>query len=288
MTIDPSAVGTTTDPVRRSWSSKDSLLYAIGVGAGQDPLDELAFTTENTKNVEQRVLPTMAIVVGFGGGLDRIGSYDRTKLVHGAQAVELHRPIPVAGEIECVGEITGIYDKGSGALVEITSRSTLVDGDGTVGEPLFTTVGSFFIREAGQFGGERGPSSSVMFPDREPDAVRTYTTRPEQALIYRLSGDRNPLHADPTFAARAGFDRPILHGLCTYGFTGRALLHALCDGDPTRFRSMSGRFSKPVMPGDELVIRIWRTADGEAAYRTETADGRVVLDDGTCAFARGD
>lgn len=280
MAIDPSAVGATTDPVRRSWTSKDALLYAVGVGAGQDPLDELAFTTENSRDVEQQVLPTMAIVVGFGGGLDRIGSYDRTKLVHGGQALELHRPIPVTGEIECVAEVTGIYDKGSGALVEITSRSSLVDN----GEPLFTTVGSFFIREAGGFGGDRGPSSSGALPDRDPDEARTYATRPEQALIYRLSGDRNPLHADPAFAARAGFDRPILHGLCTYGFTGRALLHALCDGDPARFRSMSGRFSKPVVPGEELTVRMWRTAPGEAVYRTETGDGRVVLDGGTCTF----
>ena len=111
-----------------------------------------------------------------------------------------------------------------------------------------------------------------------------YQTRPDQALIYRLSGDRNPLHADPVFASRGGFDRPILHGLCTYGFTGRALLHALCGSDPDRFDSMYGRFSRPVMPGDELVTSIWRDGDGSALFRTATGDGTVVIDKGRVGF----
>lgn len=280
MPIDPNAVGTTTEPVRRSWTSKDALPYAVGVGAGYQPLEELAFTTENSRGVEQQVLPTFAVVVGFGGGLDRIGSYDRTKLVHGEQSVELHRPIPVDGEIDVTGEVTAIHDKGSGALVEITSRSTSVAD----GQPLFTTVGSFFIRDAGGFGGDRRPERRVQAPDRAPDVVRRLQTRPEQALIYRLSGDRNPLHADPSFASRAGFDRPILHGLCTYGFTGRALLQELRGGDPARVRRMCGRFVAPVLPGDELTVEIWRSEAGEAVYRTAVGDGRVVIDGGSFAF----
>ncbi|MGH9113207.1 MAG: MaoC family dehydratase, partial [Acidimicrobiales bacterium] len=122
-------------------------------------------------------------------------------------------------------------------------------------------------------------------PERAPDHEVTYPTRIDQALVYRLSGDRNPLHSDPKFAAMAGFARPILHGLCTYGFTGRALLHSLCDGDPARFRSMSGRFSSPVFPGEALTVRIWTDVDGRAAFQTLGPDGRVVLDAGRCELA---
>jgi acyl dehydratase len=144
---------------------------------------------------------------------------------------------------------------------------------------------SAFIRGEGGWGGERGPSGPRNeAPDRDPDATITYPTRPEQALVYRLSGDRNPLHSDPSFAALAGFDRPILHGLCTYGFTGRALLHELCGSDPARFRSMEGRFSSPVMPGEELTVQVWRTGDGQAVYRTLASGDRVVLDSGAVTF----
>ncbi|MDE0038670.1 MAG: MaoC family dehydratase, partial [Gammaproteobacteria bacterium] len=132
-------------------------------------------------------------------------------------------------------------------------------------------------------GGDRGPSERLQYPDDEPTHQVTYKTREDQALTYRLSGDRNPLHSDPSFAARGGFEKPILHGLCTYGFTGRALLHSLCGGDPTRFRSMNGRFSRPVIPGDTLTVSMW--ADGnEALFRTTNQDGDVVIDQGLCTF----
>ena len=146
-----------------------------------------------------------------------------------------------------------MHDKGSGALV--TTENVAVDA--ATGEPLVTSRSGVFIRGEGGFGGRAGGSAPWAGPDREPDLTVTYQTRPEQALLYRLSGDRNPLHADPKFAARGGFPRPILHGLCTYGVTGRALLHALCGSDPARFRSMSGRFTKPVFPGESLVVSIW-------------------------------
>jgi acyl dehydratase len=280
MPIDRDAVGIVTDPVCRTWSSTDALLYAVGVGAGHDPLDELPFTTENTTGVEQLVLPTMAVVLNVAGGLDRLGDFDRTKLVHGGQSIELHRPIPVEGTLQATSEITGLYDKGSGAVVEITSRSTLVED----GEPLFTTVLSLFLRGEGGWGGDRGPSTEAMVPETSPDSVVRYATRPEQALVYRLSGDRNPLHADPSFAARGGFDRPILHGLCTFGFTGRALLHDLCGSDPARFTRMSGRFSSTVRPGDDLIVKIWRRGGGEARYVTENGAGTVVIDSGSCTY----
>ncbi|CAN5702379.1 3-hydroxyacyl-thioester dehydratase HtdY [soil metagenome] len=283
MAIDPSAVGATSEPVRHSWTSRDAMLYALGVGAGAvDPLGELAFTTENSNGVPQQVLPTMAVVLGGGGGaFGAIGSFNPAMLVHGEQAIELHGPIPVEGEVETVGEITGIYDKGKGALVEVRSTSTAT----ATGQPLFTTTMSAFIRGEGGFGGDRGPSGPKNPPpERDPDHETAYVTRSDQALLYRLSGDRNPLHSDPTFAAMGGFDRPILHGLCTYGFTGRALLHRLCEGDPVRFRSMEGRFSSPVIPGERLTVRMWEDGPGVALFQTTGDDGRVVLDGGRLAF----
>jgi acyl dehydratase len=283
MPINPDAVGTRSEPVRRSWDSKDCLLYAVGVGAGaQDPADELAFTTENSQDVDQKVLPTTAVVLGAAGaGLGAIGTFNPVMLVHGEQGVELAREIPVEGELESVTEIVGIWDKGSGALVQTETVSSLVSD----GQPLFTTTTGLFLRGEGGWGGERGPSSSFEVPDKPADHEITYPTRIDQALLYRLSGDRNPLHSDPAFAKMAGFDRPILHGLCTYGFTGRALLHTLAGGDPGRFRSMNGRFSSPVFPGEALTVKVWRTGDGEAAFQTLGPDGRVVLDAGRATFA---
>ncbi|MGH9059802.1 MAG: MaoC family dehydratase, partial [Acidimicrobiales bacterium] len=163
----------------------------------------------------------------------------------------------------------------SGAVVAMSTEAT----DTATGRPLYTTTSSAFIRGEGGFGGDRGPSGKVELPERAADHKVTYQTRPDQALLYRLSGDRNPLHSDPSFAALGGFDRPILHGLCTFGFTGRALLHEVCGSDPDRFVSMAGRFSRPVLPGDALTVEVWHLEDGQAGFRTSTAAG-VVIDAG--------
>jgi acyl dehydratase len=284
MPLNPDAVGASSKPARRSWTSKDALLYAVGVGAGAaDPFGELAFTTENTKEVPQQVLPTMAVVLGAGGGeaYSAVGEINWMMLVHGEQAVELHQPLPVEGEAESVVTVTGIYDKGSGALLTTETVAT----DVATGQPLFTTRSGAFIRGEGGWGGDRGPSGPRnVAPDRAPDNEVTYTTRPDQALLYRLSGDRNPLHSDPSFAAMAGFDRPILHGLCSYGFTGRALLHSLCGSDPARFRSMEARFSSPVWPGDALTVSMWLDGEGEAIFQTRRNGEQVVIDGGRCTF----
>ena len=281
MPINPDAVGSTSEPVERSWTSKDALLYAVGVGAGaSDPTGfELEFTTENSNGVDQKVLPTFAVIIGVGGGAMRnVGSFNPAMLVHGEQAIDLHRPIPVEGTLRVTSTITGIYDKGSGAV--IATESEAVDAGNN--EPMFTTRSSVFIRGEGGFGGDRGPSEKLEFPEREPDHAVTYSTRNDQALLYRLSGDRNPLHSDPKFAEMAGFPKPTLHGLCTYGFTGRALLHALCGSDPARFKSMEGRFSKPVFPGQDLTVKMW--VDGDTAlFRTE-AEGATVIDQGRFRF----
>ena len=173
-----------------------------------------------------------------------VGTFNPAMMLHGEESVTLHAPLKVEGTVESVSTVTGIYDKGSGAVITSSAVATDVD----TGEPVWTITRSSFIRGEGGWGGDRGPSAGVQIPDREPDHQVTYSTRIDQALLYRLMGDRNPLHSDPKFAARAGFERPILHGLCTFGFTGRALLHTLCGSDPDRLVSMGGRFSKPVFP----------------------------------------
>jgi acyl dehydratase len=262
--------------VERSWTSKDCLLYALGVGAG---LDELRFTTE--KN--QQVLPTTVVVLGARGAvpMQKIGSFNPAMLVHGEQAIELARPLPPDGTVQTTGKIAAVYDKGKGAVVVSETEAR----DAKTNELMWTTRSAAFIRGAGGFGGDRGPSGPINEPPgRKPDHEVTYRTLPEQALIYRLSGDRNPLHSDPEFAKVAGFQRPILHGLCTYGFTGRALLHTLCGSDPARFKSMAGRFSKPVFPGEALTISMW--VDGQVClFQTRNERGETVLDQGRMTFA---
>lgn len=273
MAIDPNAVGLEGEPRERSWESKDCLLYAVGVGCGTD---ELEFATE--KN--QKVLPTFAVIIGGGGvPMKKIGNFNPAMLVHGEQAIYLQRPIPVEGTITSKGRIVEIWDKGSGAVVVTESEST----DKASGQLLFKTRSSIFLRGEGGFGGDRGPKTEKLQPEREPDAQVTYSTREDQALTYRLSGDRNPLHSDPEFAKRGGFERPILHGLCTYGFTGRALLHTFCNGEPARFKAMEARFSKPVMPGDTLTIAMWQEGNN-VLFQTKTQDDVVVIDNGKFKF----
>ena len=277
MPINPEAVGVKGQPSQRSWTSKDALLYAVGIGAGTD---ELQYTTENTKDIDQKVFPTFAVIVGGGGiPMREVGSFNPALMVHGEQGIELLSEIPAEGEIESVGECTAIYDKGSAAVLEFTSESKNI----ATGEVLLRTRTSLFCRGEGGWGGDRGPSEKIQFPDRTPDQQVSYTTREDQALTYRLSGDRNPLHSDPSFSAMGGFEKPILHGLCTYGFTGRGLLNALGDGEAGRFKSMNARFSKPVIPGDTLTVSMW--VDGsEALFRTTNQDGDVVIDQGVFRF----
>jgi acyl dehydratase len=288
MALNLDAIGTVSEPVERAWTSKDALLYALAVGASTDPLDELEFTTENSRDLTQKVLPTFAVLLGGAGGgaMRTIGSFNPAMLVHAEQSIELAGPLAAAGSVTVTGRLVVIADKRSGALV--SSESTAVDASGEV---VFRTRSGMFIRGEGGFGAETGAGGAPPrapapeIPDRAPDHTVTYQTLPHQALLYRLCGDRNPLHSDPAFAAAGGFDRPILHGLCTYGFTGRALLHTLCGSDPARFRSMYGRFSRPVLPGQALTVTMWVDDDGGAASFRTSADGEVVLDRGRCTFA---
>jgi len=283
MPLNPAAVGAVGDVRTMSWTSKDALLYAVGIGAGSD---DLAFSTENTKGVDQVVFPTFAVVAGSGtasagkSAMGEIGSFNWAMLVHGSQAVTLHRPIPVEAQVTTQDKVVAMYDKGKAAVVVTEAEVKLASG-----EPLWTTRSSVFIRGEGGWGGDRGPSGPQNEPPaKAPDHEITLQTLPDQAFVYRLSGDRNPLHTDPSFAALGGFDRPILHGLCTYGFTGRALLKALCDNDVNKFKHIEGRFSSPVLPGDALTIRIWKTAAGEAVFTTSVGD-KVVIDQGLVRYS---
>ncbi|MEV6013118.1 MaoC/PaaZ C-terminal domain-containing protein [Streptomyces sp. NPDC051976] len=280
------AVGTTTGPVTVAWGPDDAILYALGVGAGQDdPLHDLALTTENSIGVPQRVLPTFgAILTGFrapsdGSPRPRIdfGSFDPALLVHAEQSVAVARPLPTSGTMAVTTELVGIYDKGSGALVVTEARGRLPED--AVGAATVVTRSAVFIRGEGGFA-STGPSDSWEAPVGEPDMRQHASTRRDQALLYQLSGDHNPLHTDPKFATKAGFERPILHGMCTYGVIARHLLDALADGDPVRFSSISGRFSRPVYPGDALTVNVWRTGT-LARFRVTGPKGDVVLDRGT-------
>jgi acyl dehydratase len=277
MPLNPTAVGTTSEPAGFGWTSKDALLYAVSIGAGQD---ELAFSTENTAGVEQQVFPTFPVVLGAGGGglMAAIGTFNPALLVHGQQAVTLHRPIPPAGTATVTSKVADMFDKGKAAVVVITSD---VEMDGA---PLYSTRSSMFIRGEGGWGGDRGPSGPQNEPpERPPDHTITYQTSPDQAFVYRLNGDHNPLHTDPSFAAAGGFPKPILHGLCSYGFTGRGLLHLLCGSDPARFHHIEARFASPVLPGEELTVKAWETAPGEAVFTT-SVDDRVVIDQGLLKY----
>jgi acyl dehydratase len=288
--IDPTAVGVVTEPALFEWTDRDTLLYALGLGAG---LEDLSFTTENSHDIDQQVLPTYAVICcsAFAAG-GKVGSFNWAMLLHGSQSVRLHAPLPPAGKLSVVSEVADIQDKGEGknAILMLRGRGTDPDSGALIAETLSTLV----IRGAGGFGGVPGQRPvAPEIPDREPDARIDLPTREDQALIYRLSGDRNPLHSDPWFAKEmAGFPKPILHGLCTYGVAGRALVAELGKGLAANIVSIDSRFTSPVFPGETLSTLIWRTEPGKAVFRTVVAgsDGasndaaRVVLDDGAVEY----
>ncbi|MFF9864145.1 MULTISPECIES: MaoC/PaaZ C-terminal domain-containing protein [unclassified Streptomyces] len=259
------------------WDHKDVQLYHLGLGAGSpatDP-DELRYTLESRLHV----LPSFATVAGAGmgmmGGLAAPGiDVDLAAVLHGGQSIRLHRPIPVKGRAVTSSRVAAVYDKGKAAVLVL--RSEAADDDG----PLWTSDAQVYVRGEGGFGGDRGPSARPEPPGRAPDRTVERPVREDQALLYRLSGDWNPLHADPEFAKLAGFDRPILHGLCTYGMTLKAVVDTLLDGDVTRVRSYGTRFAGVVFPGETLRIRMWRQDGGVrvAVSAAERDDAPVLAD----------
>ncbi|PKV89470.1 MaoC/PaaZ C-terminal domain-containing protein [Streptomyces sp. TLI_146] len=269
-------VGRTWDSGTRQWTFSDTSLYALGVGAGgDDPADELEFTTENSAGAVPSVLPTFAATLVSRRAEPALGDFDVSQLLHTQQSLTLYGPLPVEGAAATTSRLAALRDRGSSALAVIESSCV----DPATGRPLADIRTGLTIRREGGFGGEPGEDEPWERPEGEPDHTVDYRTAPNQALLYRLSGDPNPLHSDPAIAARLGFRRPLLHGLCTFGFAGRALLRALCGGDPARFGTMSAHFTAPVFPGQDLTVRIWER--GESARFQVRAQGRVVLGRGT-------
>jgi acyl dehydratase len=261
-----------------TWDRKDVQLYHLGLGAGvpaTDP-DELRYTLES----KLHVLPSFATVAGAGSpgvisGLSMPGvDVDLARVLHGGQTIELHRPIPVEGKAVATGRIAAVYDKGKAAV--LVMRTEVADAEG----PLWTNDAQIFVRGEGGWGGDRGPSTRLEEPAGPPDRTVERPIREEQALLYRLSGDWNPLHADPEFAKLAGFDRPILHGLCTYGMTLKAVVDTLLGGDVARVRSYTTRFAGVVYPGETLRIRMWRQEGSVrvAVSAVEQDDAPVLAD----------
>jgi acyl dehydratase len=259
--------------VTQTYGAKDCILYALGVGLGHDPLneDELAFVYEKSL----RVLPTQACVLGYPGFWlrDLDTGVDWRKVVHGEQSLVLHRPLPPAGTVVGKTRVLDIVDKGAGKGAVILSERVLRDAADDV--PIATVLQTTFCRGDGGFGGSTRPQAAPhAMPQRAPDRVCDMLTAPEAALIYRLSGDINPLHADPAVAREAGFPKPILHGLATFGVAGQALLRELCGYDPARLRAIQGRFSAPVFPGDTIRLEFW--VDDVVSFRARVVARDVI------------
>ena len=268
MPVDLKAVGKKLGSVTHTYEERDVMLYALGVGCGSD---DLRFTYER----DLKVLPTFAVIPAFPAMLNLGGAMEvnPVMVLHGEQRIELHAPIPTSGTIVTTPTIKAMYDKGKGALVLVETES--VDAKGKL---LFRNTSGIFARGEGGFGGERGPSGPRNVPpNRAPDKSIAMPTRPDQALFYRLSGDMNPLHADPEFARMAGYERPILHGLCTFGFAGRAVLRAWCNDDPARLKSFEVRFSGVVYPGETITTDMWQVSPGKIVLTAKTERGEAVL-----------
>ncbi len=277
MPIDPDvAIGADLGSVEFSWTSSDVLLYHLALGAGAVPSD-LPYVLED----RLRVLPTFGVVApGFRTFEPPAVTFpgievDLAKVLHGTQSITVHAPLPTDGRAVARSRIANVWDKGKAAV--IVQESSVVDD---AGRPLWTTSSSIFARGEGGFGGDRGPSARTDAPTGGPDVVVDVPILPQQALLYRLCGDRNPLHADPEFAALAGFDRPILHGLCTYGMVCKALVDTV--GDVDQVTGFATRFAGVVYPGETLRVRAWRTDTGYTATATAAdRDEAPVLSDVT-------
>ena len=279
MPINPDeAIGAQVGSTTFSWGSSDVLLYHLGIGAGSRPGDNvdpdaLRYTTEHASNGGQQVLPSFGVVVPTfhmtdPPPLDLPGcDINLSQVVHGSQAISVHAPLPVSGTATLTTTLTDVWDKGKAAVIWQEGVATSESG-----EDLWTVRSSIFVRGEGGWGGDRGASEPVVLPDRAPDAETTYAITPQQALLYRLCGDRNPLHSDPAFAAAAGFPAPILHGLCSYGITLRELTDALLGGDATQVGGFAAKFAGVVFPGETLRVRGWHE-DGRIVGSASVAGG---------------
>lgn len=253
-----------------AWEPDDVILYHLGVGAGNPPTDpqELSYTYEPRLHV----LPSFAVLPAFGtiAGmvmLEGMGGVNPMMILHGEQGITIHKPIPVAAKVTTTGRVTGVYDKGKGALV-VAETETRDDA----GDVVFGNRFAIFARGAGGFGGESGPPPGNLPPERQPDLVAESPTLPQQAALYRLSGDKNPLHIDPAMAAMGGYDTPILHGLCSYGIVCKAVVDRALGGDVTRVTGYDARFAGVLFPGETIVTSMW--VDGPAVTVSATCKER--------------
>jgi acyl dehydratase len=280
----PEILAVRTDPVSSNYCDKDVILYALSIGMAQDPLDSRELTYVYEKALQ--VVPTMsAVLVSSAGKFITEGDIDFKLLVHGEQRLQVHRPLPPQASITAKSRCLGVVDKGAkhGAIMNVECEIA----DSTSGELYATTIMSLFCRGDGGFG---GPTESALIahavPDRAPDIEVALPTRADQALLYRLNGDRNPLHCDERAARLAGFERPILHGLCTYGFACRAVLQAFCNYDASAIASFDARFASPVYPGETIVTRMWRD-DQVVSFECSVAERKVtVIRNGRCVLFR--
>lgn len=253
-----------------SYTQKDTILYALGIGMGADPMDrkELAFVYER----ELKAVPTLASVVAWGAQPGAM-NINFVMVVDGERDITFHKPMPTSGDITADSRVLGVYDKGAGKGAVIQNETVLRDSKG---EKLATLVSSIFARGDGGFGGpSEGQPEPHKVPTRAPDQSVDIPTLPNQALLYRLSGDYNPLHSDPDFAAQAGFPRPILHGMCTYGITCRAVLQTYAEYDPARIKRHAARFSSPVFPGETITVDLWKDGN-EVSFEARVKSRNVV------------
>lgn len=274
MAINTDIIGKKRENPPFKYEQKDAILYALGIGT---ELDELDFLYEK----DLKVFPTFA-VIPFGPLIlpfIKEAGINLFALLHGEQKITMHKTIPPSGSITNTSVCSSIWDKGDkGAVFTLDSEGR--DADGNL---LFEIKALLMDRSGGNFGGERGPKGVKIEPPegQKADFSVSYTTSPKQAALYRLTGDMNPLHIDPEFAKQGGFDIPVLHGLCTYGYAGRAILHSICGGDPVNLKSFAVRFMGVVFPGDTLITEGWKVDDKNYIINTKTQDGRLVLGDGT-------
>jgi len=273
------------DEVEQSYTIKDAIIYALGIGVGNDPLDEkqLPFVFEEAGF---HAFPTMAVVLASPGfwARDPETGIVWQKVLHGEQGIEIHNPLPPEATVIARTKVTEVLDKGEGKGALIYTTRTLCDK--ADGKKLATLTSSTFARGNGGFGCKPGPQPQPHpIPEREPDAVCDLPTQKQAALLYRLSGDPNPLHADPKVAAAAGFKAPILHGLCTLGIAGHAVMRSFCDYDPQRLKSLKLRFSSPVYPGETIRTQMWRD-ENVISFRSFVVErDTMVLNNGMVEIA---
>ena len=266
----------TSENVEISYSDKDSILYSLGVGLGNDPMNmaELKYVYENS----QVALPSMATNFQYHSPLLLKANINFILVVHGEQKLSFSNPLPVSGDFISNAKVIGCYDKGAGkgAIIDVETTINLKKDNTEICKLVSTT----FARGDGGFGGPESPKNEMFKPEGDPDVVHEIKTKPDQALIFRLSGDFNPLHSDPNFAKTAGFEKPILHGMCTYGIACRSVVESVCEGDAKRLKKFDCRFSSPVYPGETIVTEMWKNGS-KVYYQSKVKErDKIVIKNG--------